>query len=62
VSVPLKHVYEAWGNKDKVQNNDQNDSDRGDRDCIGGYHDDKNTTETRATRATTIMSLIIAIT
>jgi hypothetical protein len=38
VFVPLEHGYEARENKDKVQNNDQNDSNRGEKDCIGGYH------------------------
>jgi hypothetical protein len=43
--VPLEHGYEAWENKDKVQNNDQKDSDGGAKDCIGGYHEDNNTTD-----------------
>jgi hypothetical protein len=43
--VPLKHRYGAWENKDKVQNNDKNDSERGDKDCIDGYHEDNNTTD-----------------
>jgi hypothetical protein len=44
VCVPLQHGYGAWGNKDKVQNNDQNDSDRGDKNFLDGYHEDKKTT------------------
>jgi hypothetical protein len=44
VPVPLNHGYEAWENKDKVQNNDQNDSNHGDKNCIGDYHEDNNTT------------------
>jgi hypothetical protein len=45
VCVPLEHGYEAWENKDKVQNNDQKGSDHGDNNCIGGYHEDNNTTD-----------------
>jgi hypothetical protein len=45
VCVPLEHGYKAWENKDKVQNSDQDDSNRGDKDCIGGYHEDNNTTD-----------------
>jgi hypothetical protein len=44
VCVPLGHGYEAWENKDKVQNNDQNDIKQGDKNVIGGYHEDNNTT------------------
>jgi hypothetical protein len=44
VCVPLEHGYGAWKNKDKVQNNNQNDSDRGYNDCLDGYHEDNNTT------------------
>jgi hypothetical protein len=42
--VPLEHGYGACENKDKVQNNNQKDIDRGDKDCLGGYHEDNNTT------------------
>jgi hypothetical protein len=45
VSVPLEHGYEAWENKYKVQNNNQKDSNHGDKNYIGGYHEDNNTTE-----------------
>jgi hypothetical protein len=45
VCVPLDHGYEAWENKDKVQNNDQKDSYHRDKNCIGGYHEDNNTTD-----------------
>jgi hypothetical protein len=45
VCVPLKHGYEAWENKDKVQNKDQKDSEQGDKNCIGGYHEDNNATD-----------------
>jgi hypothetical protein len=41
----VENGYEAWENKDKVQNNDQKDSDHGDKSCIGGYHEDNNTTD-----------------
>jgi hypothetical protein len=44
VCVPLEHGYGAWENKDKFQNNDQDASDHGDKNCIGGYHEDNNTT------------------
>jgi hypothetical protein len=44
--VPLEYGYEAWENKDKVENIDQKDSDHGDKNCIGGYHEDNNTTYT----------------
>jgi hypothetical protein len=43
--VPLEHGYGAWENKDKVQNKDQKDSDHRDKNCIGGYHEDNNTTD-----------------
>jgi hypothetical protein len=43
--VLLEHGYEAWENKDKFQNNDQKDSDHGDNNCIGDYHEDNNTTD-----------------
>jgi hypothetical protein len=43
--VPLEHGYGAWENKEKVQNNDQKNSDRGDKDCLHGYHEDNNTTD-----------------
>jgi hypothetical protein len=45
VCVPLEHGYEAWENKDKVQNNDQKDSEHKYKNCIGGYHEDNNTTD-----------------
>jgi hypothetical protein len=45
VSVPLEHGYEAWENKDKVQNNDKNDRNHGHKNCIGGYHKENNTTD-----------------
>jgi hypothetical protein len=45
VCVPLKHGYEAWENKDKVQNNDQKDSNHRDKNCLGDYHKDNNTTD-----------------
>jgi hypothetical protein len=45
VCVPLEHGYEAWENKDKVQSNDQKDSDHRDKKCIDGYHEYSNTTE-----------------
>jgi hypothetical protein len=45
VCVPLKHGYEAWENEDKVQNNNQKDIDHGDKNCLGGYHEDNNTTD-----------------
>jgi hypothetical protein len=45
VCVPLEHGYEAWENKDKVQNNNQKDSDHRDTNCIGGYHQENNTTD-----------------
>jgi hypothetical protein len=45
VCVPPEHGYEAWENKDNIQNNDQKDSDHGDKNCIGDYHEDTNTTE-----------------
>jgi hypothetical protein len=44
VCVPLEHGYEAWENKDKVHNNDQKDSEHVDKKCIGGYHEENNTT------------------
>jgi hypothetical protein len=44
VCVPLEHGYGAWENKDNVQNNDQNDSDRGDKDFLDAYHEENNTT------------------
>jgi hypothetical protein len=34
----MKH----WENKDKVQNNDQKDSNHRDNNCIGDYHEDNN--------------------
>jgi hypothetical protein len=42
--VPLEHGYGARENKEKVQNNGQKDSNHGDNNCIGGYHEDNNTT------------------
>jgi hypothetical protein len=45
VCVPLQHGYEAWENKDKVQNNDQKDSEHGDTNCIGVYHEENSTTD-----------------
>jgi hypothetical protein len=45
VCVPLEHGYEAWENKDKVQNNNKSNSDLGDKDFIGGYHKDNNNTD-----------------
>jgi hypothetical protein len=45
VCVPLEHGYGAWENKDKVQNKDQKDSNHGDKNCIGGYHEENNTTD-----------------
>jgi hypothetical protein len=45
VCVPLEHGYEACENKEKVHNNDQKDSNHGDNNCIGGYHEDNNTTD-----------------
>jgi hypothetical protein len=45
VCVPLEHGYEAWENKNKVQNNDQKDSGHGDKNCIGGYQEDNTTTD-----------------
>jgi hypothetical protein len=41
--VHFEHGYGAWENKDKVQNNDQKDSGYGDKNCIGGYHEDNST-------------------
>jgi hypothetical protein len=45
VCVPLERGYEAWENKDKVQNNDQKDSNHGDKNFICGNHEDNNTTD-----------------
>jgi hypothetical protein len=45
VCVSLEHGYEAWENKDKVQNNNQKDSDHGDKNRVGGYHENNNTTD-----------------
>jgi hypothetical protein len=44
-TVCVPHGYEAWENKDKVQNGDHNDSDREYNDCIAEYHNDNNTTD-----------------
>jgi hypothetical protein len=40
VCVLLRHGYGAWGKKDKVQNNHQKDIYHGDKNCIGGYHEE----------------------
>jgi hypothetical protein len=45
VCVPFEHGCGAWENKDKVQNNDHNDSDHGDKDGLDGYDEDDNTTD-----------------
>jgi hypothetical protein len=44
VCVPLEDGYEAWENKDNNQNNNQKDSNHGDKNFIGVYHEDNNTT------------------
>jgi hypothetical protein len=43
--VLLGHGYGAWENKDKVQNGDDNDSHREDKDRLDGYPEDTNTTD-----------------
>jgi hypothetical protein len=37
--MDMKH-----GGKDKVQNNDKNNINLGDKDCLDGYHEDNTTT------------------
>jgi hypothetical protein len=34
----------SMGKQNKVQKKDQNDSDRRDKDCLDGHHEDNNTT------------------
>jgi hypothetical protein len=45
VCVPLGRGYGAWERKDKVQNNDQNNSNGGDKGRIDGYHEYNSTTD-----------------
>jgi hypothetical protein len=68
VCVPLEHGYEAWKKKEKVQNNNQTDSDHQDKSCIddrwlpwGQQHHRQLTTVTMTTgtRDTTNVSLVI---